>query len=470
MMGTGNTDRVANGGGGRRGRLALFTVVLVTVCLLGAHWPLSGRAMESVEGTSSGPGGQLALAPVTLSFSPGWKSVVINDTFWVNVYLDTFGQEIDGAQVYVDYDPTYLTALDVWNGTTLDSGIHADYSVPGQVDYAAGKISGTASGYFTVCRIRFRAIALTTGTPLTFHNADSRTPKVILAEPYTSYPVNAGGTGTVRITEGGDPDVTPTPPVSEPGCRRNGESGYEGATDTYLFNNFPTTNYGGAADLALRGSVQKVTLIRFDVSDIPNNAVVTEASLDLRTNYHRDGTIPMVVNLYRLRRPWVESETTWMIPTTGDTWGSPGASGPGDRDPAPFTSFTIDSINSTYVVELTSVVQGWVSNPGENFGIILTPLGVGHEFRFWSSDYEGTIGHRPRLCVDFFEPTPTPTATATETPTATPEPTVAPPTETATSTPTATSTATLEPTLTSTPTETPTLLPLRFIFLPLIMR
>jgi len=463
MMRTSRTERMVNGGRGRRGA-ALFAVVLVVVCLLGAHWPLSGRAMENVEGVLSGPDGELALAPVTLNFSPGWKSVNINDTFWVNVYLNTFGQEIDGAQVYVDYDPTYLTAIDVWNGTTLDSGIHADYSVPGQVDYAAGKISGTASGYFTVCRIHFRAIALTGGTLLTFHNADPRTPKVILADPYTSYPVTCSAVGTVVITEGGGPDGTPTPPVSEPGCRRNGESGYEGATDTYLFNNFPTENYGDTADLRLRGSVQKVTLIRFDISDIPTGSVVAEAAIDLRTNYYRDGIIPMQVDIYRLRHSWVESEATWMIPAVGETWNSPGASGPGDRDPVPFTSFTLDSTNSTYVVELTSVVQGWVSNPEENFGIILVPVGVGHEFRFWSSDYEGTIVHRPRLCVDFFEPTPTPTATATETPTITPEPTV----PTATATPT--STATLEPTQTATPTETPTLPPLRFIFLPLIMR
>ena len=463
MIRTSTTDKVANWGGGRRG-LALFTVVLVTVGLLAAHLPAGGRAMERAEGMPSGPDGELALAPVTLSLYPGWKSVVIGDTFWVNVYLDTHGQEVDGAQVYVDYDPTYLDAIDIWNGTTLDSGIHANYSVPGQVDYAAGKISGTATGYFTVCRIRFRALALTAGTLFSFHNAGSRTPKVILAYPYTSYPVTCSATGTVVITEGGAPEGTPTPPISEPGCRRNGASGYEGATDTYLDKLAQTTNYGESADLRLRGSVQCVSLIRFDVSDIPTSAVVTEASLDLRTNYYRYGTEPVVVNLYRLRQPWVESEATWRVRATGQMWDAPGAAGSGDRDPEPFASMTLDSTDTWYVVELTDAVQGWVSNPEENFGLVLESVGVGHDFRFWSSDYERTIVHRPRLCVDFVEPTPT----------ATPEPTLPPatptPTETGTPTATATSTATLEPTPTSTPTETPTIRPQRFLFLPVIMR
>ncbi len=125
---------------------------------------------------------------------------------------------------------------------------------------------------------------------------------------------------------------------------------------------------------------------------------------------------------------------------------------------------TLDSTDTWYVVELTDAVQGWVSNPEENFGVVLESVGVGHDFRFWSSDYERTIVHRPRLCVDFVEPTPT----------ATPEPTLPPatptPTETGIPTATATSTATLEATPTSTPTETPTIRPQRFLFLPVIMR
>jgi len=468
MMGTGMMGRMVSGGRGRRGA-ALFVVVLVAVCLLGSHWPLSGRAMENVEGALSGPDVALALAPAAFSFSPGTTNTYLSHYFWVDVRINTMGQPIDSAQVYVNYETAYLNVVQIVGGSALPRTMLSEWDDPlGHVSFAAGIEfdDPPINGIVTVCRIQFRATALTPGATLGFSLAPPRESKASFEG--SSYGGSGSG-GTVVIIEG-DPDVTPTPAISEPGCRRNGESNYSGCTDTYLSSNFPTVSYGSSADLQLRGSVQKVSLIRFDVSDIPIDAIVTDAWLDLRTNFYPSPIIPMVVNFHLLRRPWVESEATWMIPASGETWDSSGAWGPGDRDPVPFTSLELESTNSTYFVELIDEVQGWVSNPEENFGIILVPGGVGHEFRFWSSDYDGTIAHRPRLCIDFFEPTPTPTATATETPTATPEPTVPTPTETATSTPTATPTATLEKTPTSTPTETSTLLPPSFIFLPLILR
>jgi len=459
MMEKSVKGEVMNGGIGGR-LVTLFAVLLIAVCLVGANWPLSGRAMENVEGAPSGPDGELALAPVAFSFSPGTTNTYLSHYFWVAVRVNTMGQDLDSVQAYVNYETDYLNVVQIVGGSALPNVMLSQWNDSvGHVDFAAGIDfeDPPATGVVTVCRILFRATALTPGAILGFSLTPPRESKA--GYEGSSYGGSGSG-GTVVIIEDTS-DVTPTPPISDPGCRRNGESGYTGCTDTYMYNFEPTTNFGGSADLQLRGSVQKVTLIRFDLSDIPNNAVVTEASLDLRANYYRYGSIPMEVELYRMGRPWVESQATWMAPATGEMWDIAGATGPGDRDPAPFTSFTIDSVDTLYTIDLTDVVQGWVTNPGENFGIMLMPLGVGHEFRFWSSDYDGTIGHRPRLCVDFFEPTPSPTATATETPTATPEPTA---------TATATSTVTLEPTLTSTPTETPTLPPLRFIFLPLITR
>jgi len=448
----------------RPGGLPAFVAVLVAVSLMALQLPLRDRAIAradtavpqlegrvSLAPAASRSGSEVSLAPVSLTFVPVAKSVSVGDYFYISVYLNTFGQDVQGAQVYVDYDPTYLTATTVWYGSTFTNEIEADYGVAGQVDYAAGMPGQqTASGYFQLFRIQFRALAITPSTQVAFHSGGGRTCMVVLG--YDPYPVNSSGICNVEITEGGGPEQTPTPPISEPGCRRNGESGYDGATDTWLNKIFSTTNYGPGADLHLRGQGQAVSLLRFDLSDIPSDAVVTEASLDVRTNWFREGSSPMQVQIYKMRRSWVENEATWKVASAGNGWQTWGAAGSADREQSPAAAFTLYAINTTYLVDLTGLVQSWVSNPGENFGMLFQPLlsGPGQEFRFWSSDYDGTISHRPRLCVDFVMPTPTPTETAT----ATPEPTVPSPTPTETVTATPTETPTETPT--QNPTETPT--------------
>jgi hypothetical protein len=472
--------------------------VLVLVALLAAQLPLGEQGVVradtsasqtdvrlALESEVSELNPDLALAPVALSFVPVVKSVSQGAYFYVSVYLNTFGQDVQGAQVYVDYDPTYLTATTVWYGSTFTNEIVANISVPGQVDYAAGMPGQqTASGYFQLFRIQFHALALTPGTQLTFHMGGGRTCMVVLG--YDPYPLNSSGVCNIEITEGG-PDQTPTPPIAEPGCRRNGESGYDGATDTWLDKIYKDDIYGLGADLHIRGQGQAVSLLRFDLTDIPTDAIITEASLDVRTSWFREGSNPMEVALFRMRRPWVESEANWKFASAGNGWQEWGAAGALDRDQAPFITFMLYSTNTTYLFDVTGLVQGWVTNPSENFGMLFQPVaaGPGQEFRFWSSDYNGTIGHRPRLCVDFVMPTATPTETATFTPepTSTPTETMTPtPTETPTETPTPTMTLTptqsptpsmtltSTPTLTLTPTATFTPSPNYPVFLPLIMR
>ena len=240
-------------------------------------------------------------------------------------------------------------------------------------------------------------------------------------------------------------------------CLRNGEGGYSGVSDTYMSAWAPTTNFADAADLQVRSQGTKRALIRFDLSHITTNAAVTEASLDLRTNYHREGTIPMVVNLYRLRRRWVESQVTWQGPATGEAWNVPGAAAGADRDPEPIATIVLNATNAWFGIELAEIVQEWVTDPLENFGLLLEGEGVSLEYRFWSSDYSNVVD-RPRLCLEYVLPTPTPTPTMTSTHT-----------PTATSTPTPTPTTT--PTETVAPTETRTLTPTRWsIFLPIMLR
>ena len=171
----------------------------------------------------------------------------------------------------------------------------------------------------------------------------------------------------------------------------------------------------------------------------------------------------MLLNLYRMRRAWVESEANWYGPADGEAWDALGSGGLKDHDVTPVATIDLDATDSWYNIVLTNIVQEWVNAPAENYGFLLECEGVSLEYRFWSSDWR-VIVHRPRLCLEYAQPTltPTPTATSTYTPTATSTPT---PTSTVMFTPTTT------PTETVTPTETPTLTPTRWsIFLPIMLR
>jgi len=407
------------------------------------------------------------LYPVTLSFSPDIAEVGLNDTFWVDVRLDTEGQPVDGVQACINYDTLYLDVVGVTDGGTLTDEIHVDIDDPaGHVDYAAGLPDGTATGAFTVCRIQFKATNLTPGIQLTFNFLPLRISTVVYGDK--SYLVISQNGAVIVSQPTVTPEVTytpqPTPTWGSPDvslCLRNGENGYDGTTDTYISAWAPTSNYGNDAGLQVHTQNTKRSLMRFDLSHIPVDAVVSMASLDLRTTSWCQGEATMPLNLYRMRRAWVESEANWYGPATGEAWDAPGAGGIEDHDVTPVATIDLDATDSWYNIVLTNIVQEWINAPAENYGLLLECEGVSLEYRFWSSDWRG-IAQRPRLCLEYAQPTPTPTVTSTHTPTATPTPT---PTSTVTSTPTTT------PTETVAPTETPTLTPTRWsIFLPIMLR
>src|SRR5439155_21950009 len=137
----------------------------------------------------------------------------------------------------------------------------------------------------------------------------------------------------------------------------------------------------------------------------------------------------------------------------------------GDFSPTISATTPVNAVNTTYIWSgsgLIADVQGWVSNPANNFGwvILANEIDAGNAQRLNTRE---NSSNPPQLTVTYqvssVTPTPTATPTGTATPTATPTPTgTGTPTPTATATPTAiaTATATATATTTGTPTPTPT--------------
>lgn len=121
-------------------------------------------------------------------------------------------------------------------------------------------------------------------------------------------------------------------------------------------------------------------LIRFEDLNIPANAQVLSATITFTFVDVYDGGGQRVTGHY-LRVPWALSQgyggsgVGWVYRDTGVPWGAPGARGEG-TDIYAGKSFQSKALvegpyqKDTIVLD-TEIVQMWVSDPSQNFGIVL---------------------------------------------------------------------------------------------------
>ncbi|MBC7233777.1 MAG: DNRLRE domain-containing protein [Chloroflexi bacterium] len=246
---------------------------------------------------------------------------------------------------------------------------------------------------------------------------------------------------------------------------------YQGVSDTHISLYEPTTNFGDYPTMRIHpsSSGRERGLIKFDISIIPTNATVIEATLYMYAWYW-SYSFPITIYAYRVIKHWNEREATWERATATSYWHTPGCNSPTyDYDPAFAVSTTVSNTRQYYAWDVTQMAQFWVANPLANEGVLLVGEGLSVQYQFRTSEID-SADLRPYLVVTYLPaaPSPTPTRTATPTIMATysPTPTSTPinsPTPTKTPTPTnsPTPTITLTPIHSPTPTNTPTVTPTR---------
>ena len=113
-----------------------------------------------------------------------------------------------------------------------------------------------------------------------------------------------------------------------------GGAGYDGVTDTYISQWNVDTNYGGFHRLSVRPEHVWAGLIKFELPQLPANATVSDAQLDLKVISRSNESNWMDAQVYALRRPFMELEATWNRATSTQLWSNPGANPTGgDRRP-----------------------------------------------------------------------------------------------------------------------------------------
>ena len=185
---------------------------------------------------------------------------------------------------------------------------------------------------------------------------------------------------------------------------RQGVAGYGGAADSYLDAWDATRNRVEDRLVVVRSGNLRSGLLRFELTPLPANAQIESATLRLHIS-EQSNTIPMLLELYRLRRRWDPALVSWNRASASDNWGLPGANDTeSDRDGLPLAQGTLSEVNVWVELAVTELVRGWVAHPAGNYGVLLRGnCGSAVEYRLTSSDYANE-NLRPQLVIRYRMP------------------------------------------------------------------
>jgi len=198
--------------------------------------------------------------------------------------------------------------------------------------------------------------------------------------------------------------------------------GYTGCSDTYIDSDAPNGTHGQRQVLLVKGRGNASSLIKFDVSSLPTDAVIFEAYLQLRAS--GDSAVQRLqVASHAVTRGWDADEATWLNATGAEAWEEAGCTGSTDRAEIPTDREMLHGPGWCQF-NVTDIVQEWLDNGSSNKGLLLESYDErwAEQYMFHSCDHVSAI-YYPRLMVTYARSPEAPTPTSTPTPTETPTPT-----------------------------------------------
>jgi hypothetical protein len=184
--------------------------------------------------------------------------------------------------------------------------------------------------------------------------------------------------------------------------------------DTKIVENTLGQNYGTVTSLGVNGNIpngsgkDQYALLKWDVSGIAPGTQVGSALVTLNITTASSQTY----QAYVLKQPWVEKSSTWNVYDSGKPWEVAGAKGSLDRNSTIVGTITPSAKGKKSFTLPSSVVQGWVSNPATNQGIIIANPSSTRGFEFNSREVTDPT-RRPQLTLDLVADTSPPETTIT---------------------------------------------------------
>ncbi len=210
------------------------------------------------------------------------------------------------------------------------------------------------------------------------------------------------------------PDATPPPDAPPPDAAvpfpdaGNGDLIVTLAVeaDSWIDSENPTQNHGTDPALRADNNALRHAMIRFDLSGLPDDAIVQAAQVELHTTV--SGGLPAgSVQLFRVLQGWTEGAgngtddaVNWTNRSTSAAWTNVGVGPPSSRDTVVVGEVAPATDNTLYIVPLAAaVVQAWALASTSNHGVIfvVAPSASGNGVYFVSS--EGVVAKRPQLRV-----------------------------------------------------------------------
>lgn len=204
---------------------------------------------------------------------------------------------------------------------------------------------------------------------------------------------------------------------------RQGSAGYNGTTDSSIYQDNPANSSGGFPYIYIgrtQSASARRTLIRFDLTThLPPSAIITSATLVLHvTDTSRPGNT--AVQMHAITSNWVEGsnglpgsnpggaglpaepgDVTWSHASyTTTLWTNSG----GDYTATATGSGSIGEVGTTAFLTgsgLATDIQTWHTTPASNFGWILigNETGIGNAKRLFSSEAPANL--QPTLFIEY---------------------------------------------------------------------
>ena len=135
--------------------------VIVTAMPSGKSMKL--KAMAILPGGDQGESILEALEDASVRVSPSTETVNVGEEFTVEIVVDPGLYGADSAQAYLSIDPNYLEIVEIVDGDVPPNMSRAYDSATGQLDYAWASFDPALRDFFTLCTVRLRAKAATSG-------------------------------------------------------------------------------------------------------------------------------------------------------------------------------------------------------------------------------------------------------------------------------------------------------------------
>ncbi len=174
---------------------------------------------------------------------------------------------------------------------------------------------------------------------------------------------------------------------------------YAGMTDTKISSSNKTKNYGNEKTIDIDGDPDIAALLRWDVSTIPADSIVTSVYID----FYVSNSTKQDFEVFTLNRPWDEMSATWNNAMANTPWSTAGATGAADRNGTILGQF---APAKTGIQRLTlnaagiAAVQAWINDPSSNFGIILQDYAASDGIDIATSE-NSTVSRRPKLVINY---------------------------------------------------------------------